>query len=240
MKSFIKKIIKVLGFELKRVGAARAFSKADTEKIFRALLSLYFKNNPDSFVVNVGAHDGKSGDNFYEFIIKYNSPGVMIEPQRRVFDGLSKKYGTNVRCLNVALGHEVGKKYLYIVKEQYITPGNFNTMTQIASFDEDTFIKNLKKRFENIDGKYSVEKVKTVTFDEVLNGVNKVDILQIDCEGFDLEVLKMFNFNKFDPKIINLESKHLADVEKLLAEQILRNNGYEVFDHGSDTCGLKV
>jgi len=63
----------------------------------------------------------------------------------------------------------------------------------------------LKKAFNNINLKK--RKVKTNTLTNILNKfkINKIDFMNIDIEGNELEVLKTLNFNKIDIKVICIE-----------------------------------
>ena len=48
---------------------------------------------------------------------------------------------------------------------------------------------------------------------------NSIDLLQIDTEGFDYEVLKMFDFNTYRPVIIQYEHFHLSMEEQINSNQ---------------------
>ena len=39
--------------------------------------------------------------------------------------------------------------------------------------------------------------------------VKKIDLLQIDVEGYDYELLKSFNFERIKPQLIRYEHRHL-------------------------------
>ena len=38
--------------------------------------------------------------------------------------------------------------------------------------------------------------------------VSRVDLLQVDCEGYEYEILKMFDLQRFNPSLVNYESVH--------------------------------
>jgi len=40
-----------------------------------------------------------------------------------------------------------------------------------------------------------------------------VNLLCIDVEGFDYNILKLFDFKKYSPEIVLYESKHLSDLD---------------------------
>jgi len=49
-------------------------------------------------------------------------------------------------------------------------------------------------------------------------------LLQIDTEGYDYEVIKLFNIEKSQPKVIIYENEHLTTEQKKLCTQILTEN----------------
>lgn len=53
----------------------------------------------------------------------------------------------------------------------------------------------------------AIKKIWTITLNQILNQskCKKIDLLTIDVEGNEYKVLKKFDFNKYDPKIIVVE-----------------------------------
>ena len=64
--------------------------------------------------------------------------------------------------------------------------------------------------------------------------INKLDLLQIDAEGYDFELLKIFPFSKVTPRIIHFEHLHLNETDRDASLKFLHNLGYyfvlEYFD----------
>ena len=81
-----------------------------------------------------------------------------------------------------------------------------------------------------------------MSFQDLVNKekIEKIDFLQIDAEGYDFEILKTVNLDKFKPKIINLESTHFSDKTRELYENLLGENGYKFFRDKVDTCAYKI
>src|SRR3989338_7495713 len=86
------------------------------------------------------------------------------------------------------------------------------------------------------------QEVPTRTFMEFAHeyGSSRMDLLQIDCEGYDYEILKQVDFEYFTPTLVNYESRHLSEQDAKAARELLEHKGYMVFTHGSDTSGLKL
>ena len=64
-----------------------------------------------------------------------------------------------------------------------------------------TFFKDNKKK-----------KVNTLKFDEIIklsNLNNKIDFINIDLEGSDYRILKQINFDKFQIKLMSVETHHV-------------------------------
>ena len=79
--------------------------------------------------------------------------------------------------------------------------------------------------------------VNCVTFDTLFFQTNLkyVDVLQIDTEGYDYEIIKLFNVERRKPRIINFEHAHLSDDDWNACVSMLISTGYHVAVAGHDT-----
>ena len=122
-----------------------------------------------------------------------------------------------------AISSKTGSKNLFFDHEL----SSLNTINKNhTKFLEKAFgIKNLKKK-----------KVKTYTLNNILkdNNINKIDFMNMDIEGSELEVLKTLNFNKLDIKVICIEivnydhySKNIK-INKKKIFNILKKNKYHL------------
>jgi hypothetical protein len=70
--------------------------------------------------------------------------------------------------------------------------------------------------------------VDCATFEDLLHGVARVDVLQVDVEGFDAEVIRLFDFDRWQPSIVQFEHKHLSrgDIDSSLEQ--LAGFGYRM------------
>jgi hypothetical protein len=103
-------------------------------------------------------------------------------------------------------------------------------------------VRRVRELGLSVDDCIEAETVKTYTFETVLSkhGVSRIDLLQIDTEGFDYEVLKMANLNKFKPTLINYEHEHLGDQDQFECWRDLRALGYRLFTHDGNTCAYQA
>ena len=65
--------------------------------------------------------------------------------------------------------------------------------------------------------------------------VVRIDLLQIDVEGYDYEILKLFPFDKFLPTIIIFESENLSESDRIECNNWLKAKGYKLRQFGGDT-----
>lgn len=201
--------------------------------------------------IQVGANDGKSDDPIHEYIIKNNWTGALIEPQAYVFENLLKetyKNHTNLKLINAAVGPIEGELPFY-----QISFSEESWATGLASFNKDNLTKHINQGY--VDRKAAKANVKTpdnksdyikevlvpvLTFDTIINQLKnkEVDLLCIDVEGFDYNVLKLFDFSHYKPRIVLYESKHLSDEEFIKSKDLLESNGYKLYWEKGNTVAI--
>jgi FkbM family methyltransferase len=255
-KSF-KRIFEITGYTISKISIPKnqqSLKQITAEHFF----DLYFStvNPKDFFLIQLGANDGSFVDPLNKYITKYNLAGILIEPQADVFKILKETYShsDNLIFENIAISKEDGEQTLYTIKDEYKKDDFFLRGTAIASFNKSHFIKSLQRELERksrLEGRPYSKKiedyiqevsVKTSTLESLIkkHDIKKVDYLQIDCEGYDYEIIKMIDFEKLSPKIINFESKRLTNDERKECEKLLATKGYQSFRHGYDTCAFRV
>ena len=74
---------------------------------------------------------------------------------------------------------------------------------------------------KDIQHKITVEKIRLNTLLEKIN-VDKIDLLSVDVEGWELEVLRGFDIAKYRPKVVMLENNIKSD----LYEKYMNQHGY--------------
>jgi FkbM family methyltransferase len=197
--------------------------------------SLFITEN--FFFVQIGAFDGITGDPIRKFLEVKKFGGLLLEPQKDAFEKLKEncKSQPQLILVNKAVSNSSESKYLYRIRPG--TPGLQKWMTQtamaqIASFSRETILKI----FPDMDSAIEKEEVPCATMDSLFDEhkVQKVDLLQIDAEGYDFEILKMFPFSRFKPTIIHFESRHLSKADTDACFRFLVERGYkisiEIFD----------
>ena len=229
---------------LKRRIAARLRPAAQQPVI--ALVRAFERDIPQARFVQVGSNDGEQQDPLTAAIDRRRWRGVMVEPVPYVFARLRRRRGDQpgVHLANVAVAPETGTQTFYHLREatreeraQGILPDWYDAL---GSFDRETLVAHapympdadLVSRIEAIE-------VPTTTFEELCHrgGLDGVDIVHIDTEGYDFEVIKLIDFERWRPQLLIYEHLHLGE-DRGRAEQHLRERGYELASFEMDTCAL--
>jgi hypothetical protein len=77
--------------------------------------------------------------------------------------------------------------------------------------------------------------VPCVSLETLLHGVDVIDLLQVDVEGYDAEVIRMFDFDRFRPSIVRFENMHLTPEDHESAVERLIGYGYRIAASDPDT-----
>lgn len=208
------------------------------------------------FVLQIGANDGKTHDSLYKYIMKYQLPGLLVEPQPDIFNALKENYkgNKNLQFANVAVGDKDGQMPFYRIKPELVIPGKEYKASSGSSFFRNQIVGNVINRLppkstgilkyiSNDPDDYIQEiSIKVNTLGSLLSeqDVTEIDFLLIDCQGFDYKILKQIDFKKFSPDIINYEHGLLDADELHESRKLLEYQGYRYFIHEADTCAYKI
>ncbi|MDQ6814014.1 MAG: FkbM family methyltransferase [Bacteroidota bacterium] len=192
------------------------------------------------FFIQVGANDGISGDPIHKYVQKYNWRGVLIEPIPFLFKKLQQNYinkKENLTFLNCAVSAEdIRAKIIYVIDEKYkeeVPEWYF----QLGSFNKNVLLSH---NIPDVEKNLTEMEVGLITLQQVIeeNSIHQIDFLQIDTEGYDLEVLKTLDFNKSLPKVILIEYIHLSLAERKQLIKIFKANGYKTYRCNNDFISI--
>ncbi|MCB0540111.1 MAG: FkbM family methyltransferase, partial [Bacteroidetes bacterium] len=200
------------------------------------------------FFIQIGACDGISFDPLFFLTKKYKMHGVLLEPIPHLFEELKKNYKDipNIELVNKAISSVNGT-----IEMQTITEDGLKRLPKWAkgistiSSDKNALGNNYweegkgkehkeyEKIYEEIKKYRKPIKVDSIDFEKLLDmyNINKIDLLQIDAEGYDYEIIKLINFDNVKPKIIHFEIANLDNDEKKSCLNLLTNNGYSVVQY---------
>lgn len=161
--------------------------------------------------VEVGANDGVTQSYTYE-LEKLGWHGILIEPSKVAFDMCAKDRPNN-KLFNCALVASEDMKEIY---------GDF-----YGSFLASIGGERLNAR-DHVKGE--IYAVPSRTLNSILQElkIESIDLFSLDVEGYELEVLKGFDINKYKPKyvIIEVYDKIKDDIFKLMTA-----NNYIILDN---------
>jgi FkbM family methyltransferase len=188
------------------------------------------------FFVQIGANDGELHDPIHRFVDEFQWHGLLIEPIPSLFQQLLANYAKHpqMKFENCAIAPQAGSMTLYTVPEAQAK----GYARGLASFDKNVVLKHKDLKLKAADLHQVVVPSAPVTTILEKHQVNELDLLQIDTEGFDYEVLKMFDFKKYRPRIVQFEFVHLKLQVQLNAFDLLRSHGYKVSTAYTDAVGL--
>lgn len=203
------------------------------------------------FCLQIGANDGKTNDPLFEYFSSRQWQGLLVEPLPDVFEQLKESYrdNSNVSLANVGVAPSNGTLPFYRVRLS-----KARWATGLSSFERTTLVKHFEngyiQRHAQMDGieppttfDEAVEEIAipTLTISSLLSQreVNKVDVICIDTEGFDLEIIKLIDFDSLAPDMIVFERKHLSPEKLDEADRLLASNGYQVMIDGGNAVALR-
>jgi FkbM family methyltransferase len=201
------------------------------------VLSHYRVSHPLIRYMQVGTFDGVSGDPIYPLIEKHGLQGVLVEPQREAFERLKTNYArfdpAAFVLVNAAIAARDGTAVLYTIK-----PGSKGPewLRQIASFDRSVVMKHAPV-VPDLESFIESEEVRCMTFTTLFTevGIHHIDLLQVDAEGYDAEILRLFDIPSRKPAIVRFEHKHLSLADHERSIGALVDVGYRFTICGENT-----
>lgn len=213
------------------------------------LIDAFAKANPQLFFVQVGGNDGFQNDLICKFVKRYRWQGLTIEPQGKPFQTLQKIYqNDNVTPINTAIDSQNQTRKLYKVAftdARWASGLSSFLKSHLQEKIENGYIEKKAKRTgisvpKNKENWIDYDEINCLTFNSIFqqNNVQQIDLLQIDTEGYDYEILKLFPFGKYLPKMIIFESENLSNSDLNECKFWLGEKGYDFQRFGGDTVGV--
>lgn len=240
MRELIKKLANKFGYEVRRI-------KRDDEVIpkpisdmpidvFDLVVKDLVSKKADIFFIEIGAHDGLHYDPIRPYVKQHHWRGILIEPQPKIFARLVENYKDEPQLLfeNAAIAAQDGTFCLYTFEESPDLPDH---ATMLASFNRAALEHNAHGYQAPIQ-ETIVPAISTGSLFSKHN-ITQVDLLQIDTEGYDWEILKMFDFAKYLPAIVHFESAGLDADETADCFKLLEGHGYRILTLGIDTIAYQ-
>lgn len=183
------------------------------------IIEKFFREQKIGFYVDIGAYHPVTYSNTF-LLHKRGWRGINIDPNPetiRLFQ-LARKEDVNLQCAVAS----TSKEYVY----------NIFNMSAVNTID-DTHAAH----WSSVEGFEIVtqQNIIAIPLKEILNNhlpLNmKIDFMNIDVEGFDLEVLKSNDWNKYRPTLIMVEEQLMkkTDFEKSEILQFMDQVQYKIY-----------
>lgn len=211
-----------------------------------AFLDDFAKKEKQVFFIQVGSNDGIQHDPLSKFIKRNHWRGMMIEPQKQAFQHLSYAYQKEkVTPLNIAISDQDGIKRLYKLSfsdERWASGISSFLEEQVQAQIDNGHVGRMCKKYgitppTDLSDYITFEEVQCMSFGTLFeqHRIDQVDLLHIDTEGFDFEIIKLFDFDRFQPKAVIYEHTHLSESDKAACLQFLKDRSYQIQSFDADT-----
>jgi FkbM family methyltransferase len=171
------------------------------QRFFRCILSGYF--------VEVGANHPQFESQTWQ--LEQNGwTGILVEPQPDLAEKLRRERGARVFAAACSSPENAGRSMPLYVNGA------------LSSLDRDRMAPGATPQH--------IIDVPIATLDQILTeakAVSPIDFLSIDVEGHELEVLRVFTFARWRPRLVLLED-HVGDLKKL---RFMQRVGYHLVRH---------
>jgi FkbM family methyltransferase len=173
------------------------------------------KNSRLTFL-QIGAFDGQRDDDLRELVFTHRLRGILVEPQPAAFARLQQTYRDQpqVTLLQAAIAEHDGMRNLYCQR---------GAASMAASFDREHLRRHGIPN-EEID----VHPVVCLTVAGALRAaaLDRVDLIQIDAEGYDWPIIRSIDFGALRPAILRFEYRNMPGADADACLEFLASRGY--------------
>ncbi len=179
-------LFKFLYFFFQGIKGKKSYKKSFSGGAQDLIIDYFFKNKSKGIYLDVGCFHPFIGNNTYKLFEKgWN--GINIDLDFHTID-LFNYFRKNDSNINIGVSDKTGNQDLYFFHNR----AAINTLSQLRG-------KNFKE----------VKKIRTDTLNNIIQATKfkdcKIDFLSVDVEGYEMQVLKDFNFKKYCPDLIVVE-----------------------------------
>lgn len=164
----------------------------------------FFKNRRNGFFVDAGASHYSRNSTTYFLEQKLGWRGISVDPIDTFAEGY-RKFRPGTRFFVYALSDRSGEMTDFFRGE---------TIEDLSTLVPARVTTDMVK-----------QRVQTITLNDLLaeNGVERIDLLSMDIEGYETTALAAFDIRRYAPALVCIEAP-LENGAKLMA--YFRNNGY--------------
>lgn len=195
---------------------------------------------PAARFIQIGANDGITLDPLRRQILLRQWSGVQVEPVPSIFEQLCINTGSRRLALeNVAIADRSGSLPFYSVADDPWL--RFPDWVRLLGSFRREVVESHAKFVPELAANIVCTQVPTLTWDELLqrHRFDRIDVLQIDAEGYDYQLLRSFPFERLQPSLLMYEHRHLLPSDRAECERLLATHGYELMALEFDTLALR-
>ena len=211
------------------------------ERAGARLLRALAAEEPDAFFIEVGANDGEQHDHLHPIIFASRWRGLLVEPVPYVFERLERNLGDDPRFKleNAAVADRDGTLPFYHLARAEQGDDLPPWYDGLGSFSRDTILSHADK-ISDIADRLVTAQVPCLTFESLCrkHGVDRLDVLLIDAEGYDWEIVRRLDLEARHPRVLVYEHYHLPAPVRAEARAHLEARGYRTVEEGFDTWCL--
>jgi len=196
------------------------------ENKYILFLKNYFDRKKKGLYIDVGSYHPIRLSNT-KFLYDKGWQGINIDISKKSIDFFKIARKTDIN-LNIGIGNKNEFSYAYFQKDL------FHANTLVYEHSKKFLTNPIKK------------KIKILTLDTVINRYaknKKIDYIDIDCEGKDLEVLQGLNLGQYQIDLISIEMHGYDTITKKRAESIFdimkKNKFKKIYGNYPDTLIFK-
>jgi FkbM family methyltransferase len=185
--------------------------------------------------VQIGANDGVTNDPLHDHVVAQGWRGLVVEPVPHLVERLRSTYAgaPEVTVVPRAVSTTSGSMTFFHLREN--DDGLPPWYDQLGSFSREQVLQpQHRAAIPNIEDYLVETSVSCTTLPELLedHGIDALDLLHTDCEGYDLMVLRQLDFERYQPMLILIERVHLSPDDLQAARDLLGRHGYVVIAEG--------
>jgi hypothetical protein len=182
--------------------------KSSKSQIFQDLFAYFFSGcKKNGIFIEIGGGNGVDLSNTYILEKNFKWKGVICEPDIRLHSNILTKRKCFLETKPVS--NSLNKNIYFYFKGLY---------DSYTSFHADPSAKKLKSiSLNNLIKKYQLGK--------------NIDYISIDTEGNELDIIKNFNFNKYNVKIFTIEHNFKQKIREKIYKILIKNNYQRMFKY---------
>lgn len=186
--------------------------------------------------LQVGANDGQRADPLLPLIEKFHWSGTLVEPRPVFVAALQHRHAHNPKLLIVqaAIAETSAERSIYYIRPEQ--PGLPDWAHGLATLDAER-IATACRELGLPSSAIGEEKIRAMPWDALApaTALDAVAVLVIDTEGYDIPLLKLWNWQKWHPRVIHFEHACASAEEHFAILQQARQHGYEAVTERGDT-----